>query len=169
MEEMLFEGVFISVALETFFASFVGNFPRNNPIKFGWNPPSCYWDVIWIFPLCCSGLHFAQWSRTIWAILVEDLPRNNPNKFCWNLPGSYGGVVWSVCFFSIFSSGHHFVQLRGTVWAILVEDLPKNYPIKFGWNLPSGYWRDVVWRFFFLFLALATILCSGAERFEQFW
>ena len=72
-------------------------------------------------------------------------------------------------FFSIFSSGSHFEQLSGTVWAILVEDLQGSilYWNKFGWNPLSGN-GHVVW-IFFLSLALVTILCSGAKRFEQFW
>ena len=172
MEEMLFEVFYICSSGHHFVqwsqmvcAIFVGNFPGNNPIKFCWNPPSGYGDVIWIFSIFCSGLHFVQWSGRIWAILVQDLPRNNPS-FVEILQVVMEAMLFEV-FFSIFSSDRHFVQRRRAIWAILVEDLPKNYPSKFGWNRHSGYRGDVVWTFF-LFLAMAAVLCSGAERFKKF-
>ena len=154
MGEMLFEVFYICSSAHhfehrsgMFCAIVVGNFPRNNLIKFGWNPPSGYGgDVIWNFSNFCSGLHFVQWSWIIWAILVAGLPRNNPSFV------AIRQVVMEEMlfeFFSTFSSGGHFVHWRRTVWAILVEDLPKNYPIKFGWNLHRGYNGDVVWSFFY--------------------
>ena len=65
-------------------------------------------------------------------------------------------------FLIIFSSGGHFVQWSEMVLAILVEGHPKNISMKF----KSGHWsRRICNLKVFLFLALAAILFSGAERF----
>ena len=66
---------------------------------------------------------------------------------------------------SIFIPGSHLVQRSGTIWAILVEGHPTLIPVKFCQNRPSG----MSFKGLFLFLALAAILCSGAEPFAQFW
>ena len=69
---------------------------------------------------------------------------------------------------SIFILGSHLVQRSGTIWAILVEGQPSIIPVKFRQNLPGGSGGEVV-KGFFLFIALAAILCSGAEPLGQFW
>ena len=132
----------------TFCAIFVGNFPTNNPIKFGWKPPSGYGDVILNFSIFCSGLHFVQWSRMIWANLVEDLPRNN---LSFVETRQYFEMLFDFFFFfffSIFSSGCLFVQWTGTVWAILVED-------------PSSGYR---WHLKFFFLELWQPFCAVEQK-----
>ena len=63
---------------------------------------------------------------------------------------------------SIFSSRGHFVQQSGTILAFVVEDHPKEHFCEI--ILKSVHWsRRRSHLKVFLFLALASILFSGAE------
>ena len=148
----------------TIWVILIDDLPRNNPVKFCWNPPSSYGGDV--FSIVTSGRHFMQ------------LERNSFNNFDRWPPKELSYQVWlksaqwyrgDIFFFFFFSSCGYFVQRSTTICAILVEGLPSNNPIMFAWNLPSSYSGDVVWCLFFLFLALATILWCREGRFGQFW
>ena len=71
-------------------------------------------------------------------------------------------------FFSIFNSGGHCIQRSGTILAILVEGHQKKYFYEI--ILKSVHYSRRrfhlnVFCFLFLFLTLAAILFSVAERF----
>ena len=151
----------------TIWAILVVDRPRNNP-SFVEIPEEVMEELLFKF----FFFYFQLWSSFYAA------RRNTLSNFGWGPPKELSYKIWlkyaqwlprTCClkFFSVFSSGGHFVQQSRNIWAISVEDLPRNNPIEFGWNLPCNG-GDVVWSFF-LFLALAAILCSRAERFEQFW
>ena len=71
-------------------------------------------------------------------------------------------------FSSIFSSGKHFVQQIRTILAILAKGHKRN--IDFGYFEIRPLTTEMPFKgFFFLFLALVTILFSRAEPFWQFW
>ena len=123
-------------------------------------PGSHTWDELWWLFCSAERDHFSNFGSG-----------SSNETFLWNYfeMGPLALEEMSFKGFSIFNSGGHFVQRSWMAWAILVEDVPRNNPIKFGWNPPSGYTGDVGWSFFFYFYALAAILCSRADRFEQFW
>ena len=68
----------------------------------------------------------------------------------------------------LFLSVGHLVQWSGTVLAILVDSHLRNIPVKLFQNLSTDLAEEVV-KSLFLFIALAAILFSAAEFFEQFW
>ena len=151
-------------------------------LKSGHWSRSCHLKVFLLF-FFSSGGHFVQWSRTILALFVRGSPKKH---FCEIILKS---VHWSrrchLEVFSIFRSGSHFVQQSRTILAILVEGYQRNISVKLFWKRSIGLEDDVISKehfhnFFlksghwslrwchlkvFLFLALAAILFSGAERF----
>ena len=128
-----------------------------------------------------SSSYCVQWSWTILAILVESHQRNIPVELFWNLvfgrssPKKLSSRItlksgfWSTrtCHLkvSIFSTGSHFVQLSGRILATLVASHSSNISVKLFRNRSIGSRRRCR---FFLFLAQAAILFSGAEQFSNF-
>ena len=123
--------------------------------------------IISFFSIFSSCEYFVQQRGTILAILVERQPRNISVKLFLNLTtGLRGKVILRFFYFNLWWPSCSVEQNdfsdfgRGSFKEQFCETI-----------LKLGQWprSEISFIGFFLLLALAAILFSRAERFEQFW